>query len=336
MIKVFRVLCLIFIIYAHSIDDLFSQSSTGVAGDSTGYLKVSVLNQDSVFVVINEDFGVIHKIASGDTLALTPGKKSIRIIKQNYIDLVRNYEIEERNMSELRADIKPFFNKKELSRKSSYPRIFWRGNNFILTDPNTELYIDGTFAGRHYAVIDTVGNFKVTAIHESGEKFTKTLQTDEMSTFNFYKLFAKPDKKKARLLSFVPGGSQIYKGQMIKGIGISVAAVGGLSLAIYYESRLRSKNREFRQLNTEYLSATDPEEVFILGLEVEKAFNESVKLSNRRNNILLGTTIVYLANIVDGFIAPQIGFRNESLKIDPYFDLDSQHRQPVIGIKSSF
>jgi len=45
---------------------------------------------------------------------------------------------------------------------------------------------------------------------------------------------------------------------------------------------------------------------------------------------------VYVANIVDGFIAPSIGYRDESRAIDPYLDFDPVYRQPVVGVKSNF
>ncbi len=314
----------------------FSQNSNEETENDFGYLKIEILNQDSVHVIVNDDFETLQKIVSGDTLALIPGRNSIRIISQHYLDMVRNYDVEEGQMKEVRLRMKPFLDNKELSRRSSYPRIFWEANNFILTDPDTDLYIDGLYVGRHYVIIDTAESFKVTGINESGVKLTKTLQPDDKSFFNFHKLFMKPSRKKARLLSFVPGGSQLYKRQKFKGIAFSMATIGGLSLAFYYESQIWGKKREFKQLNSEYQSATDPEEVFTIGVEIERTVNESVKFSNRRDNILLGTTLVYLANIVDGFIAPKIGFRNESLKIDPYLDFDSQYRQAVVGIKSSF
>jgi hypothetical protein len=301
-----------------------------------GYLKITILDQDSAHVVINEDFDAVLKIASGDTLSLETGVAKVRVIKEYYKDMVRTTEVEGGDIKRLLVRLSPIRGNKEMSRRSSYPRLFWEANNFILSDPETDLYINGSLAGRQYTVVDTVGTFEVRGVHESGREFTTTFRAGPEAPFHFHGEFVKPSAKSARLLSMVPGGSQLYKKQTLKGIAFSVVTLGGAALAYSYESRYQDEVSEFNRLNSLYISANNPEEAFRLGNEAEKAHEKSVSLSQYRNRVLYGTALVYLANIVDGFIAPPIGYRDESRTINPYLDFDPAFKQPVIGIKSSF
>jgi len=304
--------------------------------DSTGYLKIDILDQDSIYVVINNNFENILKIESGDTLSFKPGVINLRIIKQYYLDLVRNMKAEEGTLKSFQFRLIPIRSNTQMSRRSSYPRIFWQANHFIQSDPDTDLYIDGQFAGTQYATVDTSGSFEVKGIHESGKEFIQMLRTEGVSSFNYHELYMKPDRRKAFTLSFLPGGSQLYKRQKIKGILFSTVIAGGLTATYFYEQRFQTQKQSFNDANSRYFRASTHQEAFRLGFEAEQEYDEMLRFSKIRNRVLLGTAAVYLANIVDGFIAPSIGYRDESRKIDPYLDFDSMYRQPVIGIKSSF
>lgn len=317
-------------------DRLTAQELRAEGKIQPGYLKITILDQDSVHVVINEDFNTLLKIASGDTLSIAPGVAKVRIIKQYYMDGVRTAEISEGEIKRVLLRLIPVRGKEEMSRRSSYPRLFWEANNFILSDPETDLYINGSLAGRQYAVIDTVGSFEVKGVHESGREFTTTFRTVPEAPFQVHREFVKPSANRARLLSFVPGGGQLYKKQTLKAVAFSAITLGGAVLAYSYESQYQDRIGEFNRLNSLYRSANNPEEAFRLGNDAEEAYKSSVSLSQSRNRVLYATALVYLANIVDGFIAPAIGYRDKSRSIDPYLDFDPAFKQPVIGVKSSF
>lgn len=313
---------------------LFSQD---LNPDSTiGYLKLDILDHDSVYVVINEDFESVLKFASNDTLTLEPGLTDVRIIKQCYRDVHWSVSVDENKYKTLITSLIPVRNSNRLKKESSYPRIFWEANNFILSDPETDLYIDGIHVGREYAVIDTTGSFEVTGVHSSGKKFTKEFNTDDESFFHFHEQYLRLSRTTSRALSFLPGGSQIYKKQYLKGFAFAAVTIGGLAVASIYESKYQDKWNEFFLIEFQYQSEKNHEEALRLGTKAEEAFNSSVRLSEIRDMVLYGTSLIYLANIVDGFIAPKIGYRNRGLSIDPYIDYDLQNRQPVIGLSTSF
>ncbi len=304
--------------------------------DKIGYLKLTVSDQDSFYVAINNNFDEVLKIASKDTLTYKAGVNQIRIIKKYYLDFVRNITIEEDKIKNIHLSLIPTRGNEQMSRRSSYPRLFWGANNFILSDPETELFLDGEYAGTQYAMVDTTRRFEIRGVHLSGEEFSKSFSPGKEVPFNFHQRYVKPSRSKARTLSLLPGGSQLYKKQTLKAVAFSVFTLGGAALAYSYETLYQDAKADFERLNTLYRRANSPGEAFQLGTEAKKAFDKSVNLSVVRNRILYGTTILYLVNIVDGFIAPSIGYRDESQKIDPYLDFDSTYQQPVIGVKSSF
>ncbi|WP_372906429.1 DUF5683 domain-containing protein [Rhodohalobacter sp.] len=317
----------------------YSQKSDSLMSDEAetiGYLKIVVQDQDSINVVINNDFEEVLKIMSGDTISLNTGVNRVRVIKQYYMDLERNVKIEKGGLKRIVMRLVPVRGNMQISRRSSYPRLFWGANNFILTDPETDLFLNGEYAGTQYAIVDTTRRFEIRGVHPSGEEFSTSFSPGEGAVFNFHQRYVKPSRPKARKLSLLPGGSQFYKKQILKAVAFSVVTLGGAALAYSYETRYQDAKTDFDRINTLYKRSNSPEEAFQLGTEAEEAFDKSVSLSASRNRILYGTALLYLANIVDGFIAPSIGYRDESRMIDPYLDFDPAYQQPVIGVKSSF
>jgi hypothetical protein len=305
-------------------------------GNSIGYVKLDILDQDSVYVVINEDFDSAMKVASNDTLTLEAGFADVRIIKQNYRDVLWTVAVDENKFKTLITSLIPVRKSNRLKKESSYPRLYWEANHFILSDPETDLYIDGMYVGREYAVVDTTGSFEVTGVHSSGKTFTTEFNADNEDPFHFHQNYLRPSRTTSWALSVLPGGSQIYKKQYIKGLAFAAVTIGGLAAATIYESKYQDKKNEFFLAEFEYLSATDHETALRLGTKAEEVYSSYVRLSEVRNTLIYGTTLVWLANIVDGFIAPKIGYRNGGLSIDPYLDYDMKNRQPVIGLSTSF
>lgn len=302
----------------------------------TGYLELNVTDQDSFYVVINNRFSDVFEIASGDSIELEAGRIHFRIVKQYYMDLQRFITIEENKTHSIGTNLIQAQGNTQRSQQSSYPRLFWEGNNFIQSDPNTDLYVNGENAGTGFAIVDTTRRFEVKGVHPSGREFSTVFTPVEGMQFNYHERYIKPSRSKARMLSILPGGSQLYKKQTLKALAFSVVTIGGAALAYSYETRYQDSKSTYNQLNNQYKTAGNPREAFILGNEAEEAFDEAASIARTRNRIIYGTALIYIANFVDGFIVPSLGYRDESRTINPYLDFDPAYKQPVIGIKSSF
>ncbi|MCH8558155.1 MAG: DUF5683 domain-containing protein [Balneolia bacterium] len=302
-----------------------------------GYLRIAVAGMDSAYVVINDDFkGALH-FASGDTLALPVGSADLRIIQRYYVDQTASFTIEENEVTGWRASLVPIAGRSRLIGMSSYPRIFWGANNFILSDPETELYINAEYIGTHFATVDTTGRFEVLGVHSSGATFRKTFRADDdESLFHSHRRMLQPSRTISMALSWVPGGSQFYKGQNIKAASFITGLLGGTALAFNYDSLYRERYDEFNELADLYASAGDVSEAYELGIRAQSARDDAERYANIRDVFIYGTAVLYLVNIVDGFIAPSIGFRDSSRIINPYMDFNPVYRQPVIGFQASF
>lgn len=318
---------------------LSAQHSFGLSDDvsnKTGFLKLSVVNQDSFYVVINNQFEDVLRIASGDSIEVKAEPIHLRFVKQYYMDVIQHVDIKENNVHKISTRFLQVRGEVVRSRRSSYPRIHWENNNFILSDPQTEIYVDDRFLGTHYAVLDTTGTFKVQLRHPTGSERVAKFVSAIDKPINFHQQYIKPSRSTARYLSFVPGGSQFYKKQTFKALAFTAATIGGAALALNYESRYQEQMSEFEDLNSQYFSANNAEDAFLLGNRAEAAYAEAEDLSKTRNRLIYGTALVYIANIVDGFLAPSIGYRDDSRKIDPYLDFDPMYRQPVFTLSRGF
>jgi len=316
----------------------YSQEPQNDAEDEklTGFLRINIVGLDSAYVIINDDFDAALHIASGDTLTFPVGPLNIRIVKPYYVDQLADFTIRDGEVIGLRSSLVPIQGRRILFGRSSYPRLFWGGNHFILSDPETDLFMDGEFIGRHYAVVDTTGRFEVTGVHSSGARFTRRFRSDDESYFNSHQRFLQPSRTTSIALSVVPGGSQFYKNQNIKAVSFIAGMLGGTALAFNYDALYRERYDEFNELADRYLESGNVSEAYLLGIEAQRARDDAERYATTRDVFIYGTALLYLVNIVDGFIAPSIGFRDSNRIINPYLDFDPVYQQPVIGFQTSF
>lgn len=322
-------------------DASYSQEKQNGAEDQvevlTGYLRIAVSDIDSAYVVINDDFsGALH-IASGDTLTFPVGPVDIRIVQRFYVDQTASFTIREGEVKGWRSSMIPARGRQSLIERSSYPRVFWGANNFILSDPETELYIGGEYIGTHYATVDTTGRFEVTGVHSSGATFRKRFHAaDDEALFHFHSRKLQPSRTTSMALSWIPGASQFHKGQNLKAVSFITGILGGSALAFNYDSLYRERYDEFNELADLYAATGNVSEAYELGILAQSARDDAERYANIRDVFIYGTAAIYLLNIVDGFIAPSIGFRDSGRRINPYMDFDPIYRQPVIGLQTSF
>ena len=337
MNKLFFFLSLALILFCGSMvssNRAYSQQ-TGQEGQ-IGYLRVNLINVDSAYVVINDDFNAVLKIASRDTISVPTGTIQVRIIKQYYMDQTTSFNIQEGETQGFQSELIGIRGREQMNRRSSYPRLFWGGSNFILSDPETELFVNGEYVGTHFAAIDTTGRFEVTGVHASGARFTTRFTAGDESVFHYHQKHLQPSRTTSRALSFIPGGSQFHKKQNLKAVSIIAGILGGSALAYSYDSRFQQSYDEFNELVDQYREASNPSDALRLRVETQNALDDANQYSSTRDWFIYGTAALYFINIVDGFIAPSIGFRDKSRIINPYMDFDPVYRQPVIGFQTSF
>lgn len=293
---------------------------------------------DSFYVVINDNFEEIFHLANEDTIAINPGEQQIRIVQKYYRDLITTVEIKPDSLSKLRTNLIQFTdeNLENAKQFSSYPRIFWGVPVVLKTDPDADLYIGEKYIGKGIAKIDTTGYFTVRSELPKGKIETKTFYVEERGrqTFFIKEIYHRPEKKKARYLSALPGGSQIYQDKKIKGYALLGVTLIGSGLAGKFHLNFSNEYKKFKDTQQKYLSADDPKVAYELGNLADKQLSNSKKAANIRDALFYSTIGVYLYSLVDGLLKPEIGYRN-TINIDPYIDFDPYYKNQL-GISASY
>ena len=292
-------------------------------------------NVDSLYLVLNDNFDDLYHLADGDTIEVPSGKQRIRLVKKYYRDVITSIEIRTDTMNVLRTYLRPFSNLKHNKLASSYPRIFWEAPAIVKSDSDARIYVNNEFRGKGIARIEKEGFVIVKSELPSGEAKTVRFQTDERSSFVVKEIYHRPEKQKTRLLALVPGVSQIYQGQKLKGIGILGASLAVAGLAIKYHLDFSNKHQDFIDTQSSYLTTQDPQTAFELGNLAEQQLSEANEYANIRNNLMYGIIGLYLYNVVDAMIKPNNGYRN-TVNIDPYIDFEKKNRNSVYGLSVSF
>lgn len=280
---------------------------------------------DSFYVAVDEDFDHAPYISSQDSLTLSPGRHTIRIIKKYYMDNFFNVNVKPNLRGAIVFEMRPFDKPEDQKKRSSYPRLHWGALAVVKTDPEADLYMDGTFVGKGVGMIDSTGTFDIQSRFPSGKVLSKTIDTQKQLTpFHVYELFHRPDRKTSLLLSLLPGATQIYQREKIKGYGLLASTLIGSGLAVKFHIDFANTYRTFKRTRTRYTSSSEPSQALELGDLAERQLRQANKVADKRNILLYATTAVYLYNIIDAWIKPNVGYR-KTVRIDPYIDFKNKN-----------
>lgn len=117
----------------------------------------------------------------------------------------------------------------------------------------------------------------------------------------------------------IPGVSQFYKQQPLK--GISAIALMGVTtgLTLHYNSKLAAGKEDFFNIRGRYDQAVTEEVALNLGNQLDEVGSEVTGYKNRRNIFRIAAILVYAANFVDAFREPENGFAKKHT-FNPYRD----------------
>ncbi|MGM0589435.1 MAG: DUF5683 domain-containing protein [Bacteroidota bacterium] len=304
---------------------LSAQNTDSIAVDEliakTGSLTIST-ELDSVYLIVNDDFDNVLHLPREDTVDLSVGKKDIRIIKRYYRDFITRVNIKPDTTVSVDIGLLPIHSRRYNKEYSSYPRIYWAAPVVIKGDPDASFYIDDNYIGTGLGRVDTSGYFTIKSVLPNGKTEYEQFYTEfGWKTFFVKRLYQRPEKKKSIYLSVLPGGTQIYQGERFKGMFLMATVVVGSFWAFKNHFEYQDKYEEFKRLKEEYLLKNNPEEVYYLGNQAEESLKIAKNKANRRDLYLYSTLAVYVYNIIDALIKPEIGYR-KTIKIDPYVDFE--------------
>jgi hypothetical protein len=291
-----------------------------IPADSLGYLVVKT-QLDSTYVIIDGDFQKVNHVSSTDTISIKLGDHKVRIAQRYHRDVVTNISIRPDTLYTINTNILPIYDDNDNYKYySSYPRIYWEVPVIVLTDPEARLYVDGEYIGTQMGRINMTGQFTVKSELPNGEIKTKTFDIDENEqTFLVEDIYHRSDKKKSRYLSVLPGVSQLYQNDTIKGYSLLGAVTLSAGFAIKYHADFISRNRTYLETERQYRFTSNAGEALRLGDLAEEQLNMANRMAERRDIFIWITSAVYVYSLVDAWIKPKNGYRSK-IGLDPYID----------------
>ncbi len=285
---------------SHSQDTLKSQY---------GWLQFSS-NADSLYLIREDDFSTYIPLIQGDSLEFKAGVYHFTFVNRHYWDEKLVIQVLPRR--KLHLYIKFHHKIRKDFNRSSYKRIT-EGlpyNLILFTDPASTIVIDDSIYGKRFIKTDIGPYYHTIYIRHPSAKDRKErifIEPSEQITLHMYD---RPDRTTARIFSVIPGASQLYKNQNLKGAAFIALSTGSLLLFLHMTHRYRKMRMNYNRLNNRYLGQIDESKAYQYGLRAQHAFN-SMKSAARIRNVALEVTLgVFTANVIDAlFSTPKGGYR---------------------------
>lgn len=289
---------------------LISTIHNHVTAQETGFLKFE-FNVDSIVVVFDRDNVAARMIASGDSVELVTGTHIIEAYSPFDVKSI-TYRLVYKDSTRI---IKYDFEVNNISKASITGNLATErelnANVLLMVDHDSEVYMGNRLLGAEF--IKTNIPFKYVELTVRNPDFgSKTLSLNLEPGINVFEHYRRPSELLSKTLSVVPGASQIYKKQVLKGTGLALVNLGLILATVNKTKEYKDAEREFFSLRKQYNDAIDEERAFILGNLTEEKQDEVVKLDNQRRVLLGSTMLVYAYNVFDALTSkPKGGYRND-------------------------
>ncbi len=281
-----------------------------------GYLNINS-NFETLYIIVDKNFSEYYVLKEGDSLRLPAGERNIIIASEKAYDSRHTIIIPPDNTHIININFDTNISEIAYRYHSSYPRLMWESNVIIHTDNDSEILFQGETIGRGFAALDLPeGNYTFTTKHpDAGRSRTRVfLREDRLTVLDMY---TKPSKSVNRLLSVIPGASQVYKNQPVRGALI----VGGAALIGYfsydYIRQYNDANDHYTATIELYRLANSEAEALYFGNLAEELYDEARSYAKTRDIFLVAGGLFYAFNIWDAWRKPKSGYR-DSDRPDPY------------------
>lgn len=306
--------------------------NTFVAAQIDSAFVVISTSAESGFLIIDDNYNSCIEFENGDKIKLKSGYQTAKVLSDGYNDISIRLNLEPNE--EKSFDFAPKFLSSFSARKkySTYYKCFWDANVIVLSDDDAETYLNGSLLKNPSVRLDLEPGetFEVKSTLYSASYKQSFETSNELIVIKNY---LRPLEQDVLRRSFIPGYAQITKHQPTKGyliIGlISTFAVS----SVYSQTKVSNSENEFRRLEDNYETSTDPNEI----LEIISASNKELDtidtFKSVRNVSITALLATYIYNVIDGRREPKFGFRYFSF--DPYVEFDKS-LLPKANIKIDF
>ena len=313
---------LLFLAYSNV---LFAQADSS-------FIKIKTQSENN-FLVINNNYNNCIEFNSNDSIKVKSGSLSLKIISKFYADVTTNVSVEKNETEKIGTYTAFLVTDSQRKSRSSYVRCFWDSNVFIISDYDSDIYVEGEKIGVENVRLSLADSSYGTTSKIGNSSSKKTFKAN--SSFQVIENYVRPEKSTIYLRSLLPGFAQFTKNEKIKGSSfVALSSVLSFS-ALLFNERVNQENSNYEQLRTEYNTSSNPTRLLEIIEESDRTLDEIDRLKKIRNYSLIGLGVVYTLNIIDGIKPPEIGFRSNKVKINPYVDFD-RSMVPNANLKIDF
>jgi hypothetical protein len=265
---------------------------------------------DSFYVIVNGDYEHFQKMRSTTSLSLPEGIVALTVVTEKYEDSQFNIEIAGGATIDVPVSFVIPDKAGSALFNSSYTWITRRVNVEIRTDDDSKIWINDRLAAKGTRQLDIPdGPCKIETRHPSGARTKKNISVTSRE-FKAVEMYNKPLRSHALIYSLVPGASQLYKKQTVKGIVSAGLLTAAAALSIQYYLAFRDDNSEYAFYRSRY-ERENTNLAVSYGDLVQKYFDSAESNAKKRDTFLMITLGVYAVNLLDGLISrPEAGYRS--------------------------
>ncbi len=269
-------------------------------------------NADSALLVVDYIFLEDTMIANGKILPLQIGSHTVELNIPLAKKETRTIEVFPDSITLVVVE----FEESNISRNSirgNYTAPEYFGSNvFIATDYDSEVYFDSIYVGTGFAKLNPdLGPHFVTI--KNPDFGTKSYLINSLPFGEVYDFYRRPRQDLAKKFAYLPGASQIYKREYLKGAAFTLGFSYLLGSSIQSYINFRDEKDYFDFLVFRYNETTNESNALQFGNEAE-AQEQVVNDAETKYLFYTGATVLWYAlNIFDAYrTTPKGGYREQN------------------------
>jgi hypothetical protein len=274
-----------------------------------GWIKIET-NLDSVYVVIDRQFQnarLLTQSGATDSVKAETGAHTVTLAWKTIHDFSKTVDVFPGETYAFKHEI---YNPPQ-HPQSSYKIIRQKYNLEISSAEETEIYVNGEFAGKEKArVLQLHNNPVIKIIHPEFGKIEYTAKTSMFRTTKVSRYYSDNNNNRSWYYYTVPFWKQGYHSEYGKMTFMGLSYIALSALTYTYELEIRDRQEDYNNIETAYLEAPTPlrAEQHKEVLEIKrKKLNDTIQLQNLMIGGLIAT---YAIGVIDAFFfRPREGYK---------------------------
>ncbi len=283
--------------------------------------RITLVHVDGIeplLMMLDEDPTTLRSISARETIDVAIGYTMVRVMHPEYADMVFGIEAQQGDTAEVRYPVIRLFEPFD-PQKSGWFGIRNQANLYVETEDDTRIFLNGAELIRGPSWYDLPldkGPYRLEMRHPMGGERTWILNYDTYRNFRVVRYF-RPDRTISLLWSPLPGISQLYEQERVKGTALIGLNIG---LLLWWNHTRIAHNRadaSYQEAVRDYNLAV---EVVVddFAILMEQAHANLVTAYDRRRSATYALGAAYALHLIDAWWPSRKGYRKVRLLPDPY------------------